>query len=173
LWEVSALQDRREHLFEGRPSGAALEEYALGKQIVLPLLSAGEQVLQDYASTALSIKAHPVQFLREKLDLLHVSPASRLAEKPDGSFVKVAGLVTVRQRPGTAKGVLFVTIEDESGFANLVVWGQLFEKYRKEILQSRLLLVSGKLQIEGQVIHVIVQHCVNLNPWLRQLGNPE
>ena len=77
--------------------------------------------------------------------------------------VKVCGLITVRQRPGTAKGVLFITIEDESGFANLVVWSKTFEQYRKVILQSRLLMVEGKLQIAGEVIHVVVSTCFNLN----------
>jgi len=168
LWEVAALRDIPVVLFEGQPSECTREG-----QIELPLMTAGEHVVQDYASTALSIKAHPVSFLREKLDLLHVMPTGSLPDMKDGMFVKVCGMVTVRQRPGTAKGVLFVTIEDETGFANLVVWGQMFEKYRREILQSRLLLVSGKLQIEGEVIHVILQHCTNLNAWLRGLSAPE
>ena len=75
----------------------------------------------------------------------------------------------VRQRPGTAAGICFMTIEDETGFANLVVFEKLFEKFRKEILQSRLIMVEGKLQIEGEVIHVIVNACYNLSPFLRQL----
>ena len=136
-------------------------------------MTPGEHVVQDYASTSLSIKAHPVSFLREKLDLLHVAPTGALSTMKDGMFVKVCGMITVRQRPGTAKGVLFVTIEDETGFANLVVWGKMFEKYRREILQARLLMVTGKLQIEGEVIHVVVQHCTNLNGWLRGLAAPE
>ncbi len=168
LWAVSALADRPVALFEGQPTECTQEG-----QIELPLMTPGEHVVQDYASTALSLKAHPVSFLREKLDLLHVTPTGSLATMKDGMFVKVCGMITVRQRPGTAKGVLFVTIEDETGFANLVVWGMMFEKYRREILQSRLLLVSGKLQIEGEVIHVIVQHCTNLNGWLRGLSAPE
>lgn len=168
LWEVSALQGRPVALFEGQAVDNALEG-----QIALPLMTPGEHVLQDYASTSLSVKAHPVSFLRGKLDLLHVTPTGSLAGMQDGTFVKVCGMVTVRQRPGTAKGVLFVTVEDETGFANLVIWGQLFEKYRREILQSRLLLVTGKLQIEGKVIHVVVQHCVNLTPWLRGLVSSE
>jgi error-prone DNA polymerase len=81
----------------------------------------------------------------------------------------VAGLVTVRQRPGTAKGILFITIEDETGFSNLVVWEKIFENYRKEILQARLLMVEGKLQIEGEVIHVIVKRCFNLTKLVRGL----
>jgi len=136
-------------------------------------MTAGEHVVQDYASTGLSVKAHPVSFLREKLDLLRVTPTGRLSTMKDGMFVKVCGMITVRQRPGTAKGVLFVTIEDETGFANLVVWGLMFEKYRREILQSRLLMVAGKLQIEGEVIHVSVSHCTHLNSWLRGLATAE
>ena len=168
LWEVAALQDRPIVLFEGQPSESTKEG-----QIELPLMTPGEHVVQDYASTSLSIKAHPVSFLREKLDLLHVAPTGALSTMKDGMFVKVCGMITVRQRPGTAKGVLFVTIEDETGFANLVVWGKMFEKYRREILQARLLMVTGKLQIEGEVIHVVVQHCTNLNGWLRGLAAPE
>ncbi|MFC3198059.1 error-prone DNA polymerase [Parapedobacter deserti] len=168
LWEISALAGRPVALFKGQPSECTTEG-----QIELPLMTQGEHVVHDYASTSLSIKAHPVSFVREKLDLLHVTPTGKLSALPDGIFVKVCGMVTVRQRPGTAKGVLFVTIEDETGFANLVVWGATFERYRREILQSRLLLVSGKLQVEGKVIHVIVQHCTNLNSWLRGLAKPE
>jgi len=76
-------------------------------------------------------------------------------------------LITVRQRPGTAKGVLFVTVEDETGYANLVIWGKTFEVFRKVILQSKMLMVVGKLQIEGEVIHVIAESCHNMNRMLR------
>lgn len=167
LWEVSALQARPIALFNGKPIEDELE-----KQVKLPFMTAGEHVVQDYASTSLSLKAHPVSFLREKLELLHVVPAKRLAALKDGMPVKVCGLVTVRQRPGTSKGVVFITIEDESGFANLVVWADLFKKYRKEILGARLLMVSGRLQKEGEVIHVVVSRCFDLSSMLRQLGEP-
>jgi error-prone DNA polymerase len=83
--------------------------------------------------------------------------------------VCIAGLITVRQRPGTAKGVLFMTLEDETGSANLVVWQKLFDKYRKEIVQSRLLMVAGKLQIANGVTHLVVQRCFNLTVLLRSL----
>ncbi|MGD9558385.1 MAG: OB-fold nucleic acid binding domain-containing protein [Mangrovibacterium sp.] len=126
-------------------------------------MSPAEHVFRDYASTSLSLKAHPVSFVRQKLDRLKVTPAANLSGLKNGMFVKVCGLITVRQHPSTAKGVLFITIEDETGFANLVVWTKIFEKYRKEILQSRLLLVTGKLQVEGEVIHVVVRSCQNLN----------
>ena len=94
-------------------------------------MTLGEHVMQDYASTSLSLKAHPVSFLRRKLNELQVTPTAGLSSMKNGQFVKVCGLITVRQRPGTAKGVLFITIEDETGFANLVVWSKTFEKYRK------------------------------------------
>lgn len=167
LWDVAALQDRPVALFEGQT--ACTSE----GQIELPLMTPGEHVVQDYATTTLSLKAHPVSFVREKLDMLHVTPTGKLSEMKDGMYVKVCGMVTVRQRPGTAKGVLFVTIEDETGFANVVVWGKLFAQYRREILQSRLLMVEGKLQIEGEVIHVIGSRCFNLNGWLHGLSAPE
>jgi error-prone DNA polymerase len=87
----------------------------------------------------------------------------------DGTVVKVAGLILVRQRPGTASGICFITLEDETGTANLVVFRQLFDKYRKEIIQSRLLMVEGKLQREGEVIHVIVSRCFDISKLLQQL----
>jgi error-prone DNA polymerase len=132
-----------------------------------------EHVIQDYVSTSLSLKAHPVSFVRWKLDQLQVAPASKLNTLKNGQFLKVCGLITVRQRPSTAKGVLFITIEDETGFVNLVVWQKTFEKYRKEILQSRLLMVAGKLQIAGEVIHVVVNSCFNMNEMMKlDIGRP-
>ncbi|HEY9008101.1 MAG TPA: OB-fold nucleic acid binding domain-containing protein, partial [Ohtaekwangia sp.] len=107
--------------------------------------------------------------VRDQLDSLHVRTTSSLEDAKDGDFVKVAGLVLVRQRPGTASGICFVTIEDETGTANLVVFQKLFDKYRKEIIQSRLLMVEGQLQREGEVIHVIVRRCYNFTRLLRQL----
>ncbi|TCC90109.1 DNA polymerase III subunit alpha [Pedobacter frigiditerrae] len=164
LWEVSAMQDRPIALFEGQASASDLES-----QIQLPLMSKGEHVVQDYATTALSLKAHPVSFVREKLNLLHVKSSADLPDIADGRLIKIAGLVLVRQRPGTAGGVCFITIEDETGFSNLVVFQHLFEKYRKEILQSRLLMVEGKLQREGEVVHIIVQKCFDYTKLLKGL----
>ncbi|MGQ7868464.1 error-prone DNA polymerase [Sunxiuqinia sp. sy24] len=158
LWEVSALHDHPIGVFAGTSSQSGGEG-----AVELPTMTAGEHVIQDYASTSLSLKAHPVSFIRQKLNQLRVTPTADLSKMENGMLVNVCGLITVRQRPGTAKGVLFITIEDETGFANLVVWAKTFEEYRKVILQSRLLLVSGKLQIEGEVIHVVVNRCVNLN----------
>ena len=167
LWEVSALADRPIAMFEGQPAESAYEPKA-----ALPDMTASQHVVQDYASTSLSLKAHPVSFVREKLDLLRILRSGDLAGCRDGDHVKVAGLVLVRQQPGTASGVVFITIEDETSTANLVVFHDIFMAYRKVILQSRLLMVEGKLQIEGEVIHVIVKHCHNLSPLLRDLVTP-
>lgn len=164
LWEISALNDRPIALFAGQPSESTTEA-----QISLPLMSAGEHVVQDYATTALSLKAHPVSFVREKLQLLRILSAKEISTTKDGTLVKAAGLVLVRQRPGTAGGVCFITIEDETGFSNLVVFQNLFEKYRKEILGAKLLMVEGKLQREGEVVHIIVKKCFDLSKLLRGL----
>jgi error-prone DNA polymerase len=151
-------------MFAGQASPEEKDE-----NVLLPQMTPSEHVVHDYAATSLSLKAHPVSFVREKLQQLHILSANQLATAKNGDLVKVAGLVLVRQRPGTAGGVCFMTIEDESGFSNLVIFQNLFEKYRKEILQSRLIMVEGKLQIEGEVIHVIVQRCHDFSKLLRQL----
>ncbi len=165
LWEITSLRDSPVGLFRGQPSESTRE-----KNISLPEMSLSEHVVHDYAATSLSLKAHPVSFIREKIKMFNVISAKELNACDDGNIVKVAGLVLVRQRPGTAGGICFITIEDETGTANLVVFRNLFENtYRKEILQSKLLMVEGKLQKEGEVIHVIVRHCEDWSKLLRGL----
>ena len=164
LWEISTGNDQPAGLFAGKIPNPSSEE-----NILLPRMRTSEHVVHDYAATSLSLKAHPVSFVREKLEQLHILTTDNLKTRRDGDKVKVAGLVLVRQRPGTAGGICFITIEDETGHANLVVFESLFDKFRKEILQSRLLMVEGKLQVEGEVIHVIVQRCFDLTKLLRHL----
>ncbi|MBS1599502.1 MAG: error-prone DNA polymerase [Bacteroidetes bacterium] len=164
LWQISTCNDRPIALFKGQSSEDEHEQ-----KVSLPTMTTSEHVVHDYAATSLSLKAHPVSFIRDKLKRLQVFSAEEITRVNDGSFVNVAGLVLVRQRPGTAGGICFITIEDETGVVNLVVFQKLFETYRKEILQSRLLMVSGKLQREGEVIHVIVQQCFDLSKLLRAL----
>lgn len=168
LWEVSALADRPMGMFTGLPPESSMEA-----DVGLPAMSLAEHVVQDYGSTALSLKAHPVSFVREKLEALKVTALNDLNKAKAGTLVKVAGLVLVRQRPGTAKGICFITIEDEAGFANLVVFKGLFEKYRKEILRARLLMVEGRLQCEGEVTHVVVKKCHDLSVLLGQMAITE
>jgi error-prone DNA polymerase len=168
LWEVSALADRPIGLFDGQVSETVLED-----TVSLPLMTRGEHVVQDYVSTGLSLKDHPVGLLRGALTRLRNLKVSDLMSCKDGDFVRLAGLITVRQRPGTAKGVLFMTLEDETGSANLVVWQQLFDRYRKEIVQSKLLMVVGKLQIANGVTHLVVRQCFNMTALLGSLTATE
>jgi error-prone DNA polymerase len=164
LWEISALADRPFGLFADH-----LSETLLELQVALPRMTEGEHVVQDYISTGLSLKNHPVHLVRQKLAQLGNVRVGDLSHYKDGDFVKLAGLITVRQRPGTAKGMLFMTLEDETGSANLVVWPKLFDRYRKEIIQSRLLMVFGKLQVANGVTHLVVLKCFNLTALLRSL----
>ena len=167
LWEVTT-KDSPVALFSGQPVEDITE-----KNITLPSMRMSEHVVHDYAATSLSLKAHPVSFVREKLQQLHILTSRALTDAHDGDTVKVAGLVLVRQRPGTAKGVCFITIEDETGCANLVVFATLFSKFKKEILQSRLLMVEGKLQVQGEVIHVIVSKVYDFTKLFRHLTASE
>lgn len=167
LWEVSALGDRPMGMFEGQASSSTMDH------VQLPEMTSSEHVIQDYSAMALSLKAHPVSFARGQLIKLCVLATKELNLWPDGTLVRVSGLVLVRQRPGTASGICFITIEDETGSANLVVFQKLFDKYRKEILQSKLLMVEGKLQREGEVTHVVVSRCYNLTGLLVQVTGSE
>lgn len=160
LWQVST-QEKPTAVF-----GSGLMEKPA---VALPGMELSEHVVHDYAATTLSLKAHPVSFVRPQLEQLRSVATAQLADLPDGALVKVAGLILVRQRPGTAKGVCFVTLEDETGVANLVIFKKQFDQYRKEIIQSRLLMVEGKVQKEGEVIHVVVQRCFDLSALLRTL----
>jgi len=168
LWEVSTT-DKPEALFNGQASPDANSE----AHIELPTMQESEHVVQDYASTSLSLKAHPVSFVRDKLHQLHIRTCADLANMNNGEPVRVAGLVLVKQRPGTAKGVCFMTLEDETGQANAVVFENLFNLYRREIMQARLIMIEGKLQKEGDVIHVIAEICYDFSKLLRRLAVPK
>lgn len=168
LWEIAALSDHLTGLFAGQQI-----EHTIEKNIQLPEMNLAEHVIEDYKTLSLSLKAHPVNFARHKLSLLKVIPTSDLINCKDGMLVRVAGLVLVRQRPGTASGICFITIEDEAGTSNLVVFQKLFHQYRKEIVHSRLLMVEGKVQKEGEVIHVVVKKCYDLSGLLLPLDQTE
>ncbi len=122
----------------------------------LPRMPLGEHVIHDYRSLGLSLKAHPLAFLRERLDRIGVTPNARLTSVPDGSRVSVAGLVLVRQRPGKGNAI-FLTLEDEKGIANIIVWARMFERFRPIIMGSKFVRVSGKLQSESDVIHIVAE----------------
>ena len=124
---------------------------------LLPKPTEGQNIVADYRSTGLTLERHPMCLLRRHLDRYSYAQAKTLPVLGDGHAVNVAGLVITKQRPGTASGVIFVTLEDETGQINLVLWKQIAEQYRAELLNARLLGVAGELQIEGQVIHVVAR----------------
>jgi error-prone DNA polymerase len=138
----------------------------------IPLLRApreGQDIVADYGSTGLTLRRHPLSLLREKLRRRGVLPTRELWEQPDGTQVITAGLVITRQRPGSASGVIFVTMEDETGCVNLIVWNSVAVAQRAALLESCLLEVRGKLQREGDVQHVIAQRLTNLSAMLGDL----
>jgi error-prone DNA polymerase len=132
----------------------------------LPPMPPGESVIHDYRTLSLSLKAHPVSFLRDQLTRQRIVHADALRTLPPGRQVIVAGLVLVRQRPGTASGVIFASLEDETGVANIIVWPKVFEANRRVVLGARMMAVKGELQREGLVVHVIAREVFDLTPQL-------
>jgi len=136
----------------------------------LPSMCLGEHIVEDYRTIGLSLKAHPVSLLRDELSARRVIKSEQLSQVRNGERVRVAGLVLVRQRPGTASGVIFMTLEDETGIANIVVWPKLFEQYRREVLGGRLVAIEGPVQSESGVIHVIAERVRDYTPLLAKLS---
>jgi error-prone DNA polymerase len=137
----------------------------------LPPMPLGEEVIQDYNSLSFSLRAHPASLLRPTLHAQGITPAERLAALPDGARVKVAGLVLVRQRPGTAKGVIFMTLEDETHIANIIVWPKIFEQFRAEVLGSQFATAEGRLQNQSGVIHVVADRVRDSTSLLAMLSD--
>jgi error-prone DNA polymerase len=136
----------------------------------LPAMPLGEHVVEDYRHLSLSLKAHPVSFVRHILTQRKIRRAEELATQPSGSRVSVAGLVLVRQRPGSAKGVIFLTLEDETGTANAIVWPKVFEALRPIVIGARFLAITGRLQNESGVIHIVVERAEDLTHLLALLS---
>ena len=137
--------------------------------VALPTLGAFGEVVADYRTTGLSLKAHPLKFLRPQLDQRRITPAWRLASTKDGRFLRVAGLVMVRQRPSTAKGITFVTLEDETGIINLIVRPDVWERHHQAARAATVLLAHGILQSQDSVIHVLVNRLEDLSQELAQV----
>nr|WP_306306758.1 OB-fold nucleic acid binding domain-containing protein [Nitratireductor aquibiodomus] len=171
LWEVRGLSGHQgvraaaEELPLFASSGSATETPLQAEEsVALPDLLAGEQVVEDYGTLGLSLKAHPVSFVRRLLDRRRVLKTRTLAETPADRFVRVSGLVLVRQRPGTASGVIFMTLEDETGIANVIVWPRVFQRFRRIVFGARMVTVEGILQKESDVIHVVARRLIDTTP---------
>jgi error-prone DNA polymerase len=136
----------------------------------LPALRIGEHVVEDYRTLRLSLKAHPAALVRDELTARGVTEADRLAAMKDGAPVRTAGLVLVRQRPDTASGVIFMTLQDETNIANIIVWPAVFERFRAETLGARLCAVDGKIQNEHGIVHVIAERLHDFSPLLARLS---
>lgn len=157
LWQVAALDDRPIGLFKGHPSESTFEQPA-----TLPTISDSENVVHDYAATTFSLNGHPLQYIRPHLKALGCTSSEELKSKQNGDFVRFAGLPFVRQRPGTAKGVCFITLEDEVGNTNLIAWKNVYNEFRKPVNNAKLLCVEGHLQIQHNVTHIIIERCFDL-----------
>ncbi len=178
LWQIHALGEGQLPLFDTEeatppardwPSHIPVEDLTAP----LPIMSLGQHVVEDYTSVGLSLRAHPLKLLRHRLQPLKVVQSKDLATARNNGRIRVAGLVLVRQRPGTASGVIFMTLEDETGVANIVVWPKVFEDNRRTVLTSRLIAIDGKLQREGLVIHVIAERVLDLSHMLSELGQED
>lgn len=166
LWQVKAIRGQTPlPLFNDPIDGENIRE----PQVNLPAMHLGEEVVEDYVSMRLTLRAHPMELLRPAIPGL--TPHDRLPIAALGR-VSVCGLVITRQRPGTASGVIFLTLEDETGVSNIVVWPKIYERFRRIVMGGRLLRVSGYLQREGVVVHVIAQQIEDLSPRLSDLGHP-
>jgi error-prone DNA polymerase len=159
-WQVSGIE---------RLPGLLAGHAAAEPELPLPTPSEAQDILADYAAIGLSLRRHPLALLRSRLDKLGVCPAAGLALLPTGRKARVAGIVTHRQRPGTASGVVFGTLEDETGSANLIFWPRVLEAYRLPILGATLMLVHGRVQNEDEVCNLIAEEVFDYSAWLGQL----
>jgi error-prone DNA polymerase len=165
LWTIRGLSDTRLPLFDTVPAEPDPEP-----AVALAAMTAGRQVVEDYRSVGLTLRRHPVSFLRHDLAERRIVRCADLAGIRDGTRLEVAGIILVRQRPGSARGVLFVTIEDETGHANLILWSSVFEAQRPLILSASMIACRGKLQRAGEVMHVVAEHLTDLSDLLRDVG---
>lgn len=176
LWQVKAIQSPKPlPLFNDPLDGEAIAE----PDVILPSMQLGEEVVEDYVSTRLTLRAHPMELLRPGLlaaaEGRRAAPLVTHAALTDIALGRysVCGLVITRQRPGTASGVIFLTLEDETGVSNVVVWPKIYETNRRSVMGARLLRITGYLQREGIVVHLIAQEVEDLSHKLSELGHPQ
>jgi error-prone DNA polymerase len=166
LWEVRGLpKEIPLPLFDHADAPEAGAE----QEVTLPAMPLSEHVVNDYRTLRLSLKAHPMSFLRARVAASRIASCADLKSMRDGAFVSVAGVVLVRQRPGSAQGVVFMTIEDETGVANSVIWPKVLERERKAVMGARLVVVHGRIQRHEDIIHVVAAKLDDRSDWLRLL----
>jgi error-prone DNA polymerase len=158
LWDTLALPEER------RPLTATCDQDLPAP--TLPLMTAGQEIHADYGTTGLSLKGHPVQFIRQRLSHRKVIPAADVWNLPPGRWVRVAGIVIIRQRPGTAKGIVFETLEDETGIVNLIIRPDVYERYRSVARTAALIQADGQIERHSQVQHIMVARLHDLSEWI-------
>ena len=171
LWAVRGLADTQMPLFAAADANRRPLPELSEPPVVLRPMRDGREVVEDYRSTGLTLRSHPVSFLRPQLAARGMVSCADLASMRDGRRVVVPGIVLVRQRPGSAKGVMFITVEDETGVANLVLWADRFEKQRRLVLSAGMIACHGRVQREGEVVHVVTDSLEDLSDLLRSVGD--
>ena len=171
LWKVKGLGEAPLPLFAAADEREArFSPEGLEPATSLRPMTDGREVVEDYRSLALSLRAHPLSFLREQLAAMNIVRCADLTTIRDGRNIEVAGVILVRQRPGSANGVLFITIEDETGIANGILWPDKFETYRRQVMSASMITMRGRLQKEGEVIHIICDRIIEHDDMLRSIG---
>ena len=170
LWAIRGLGEPPPPLLQAVMAGLDPAVTNPEPTVTLPPMTAGREVVEDYQSTGLTLRQHPVAFLRTELRARGMVTCASLCAAREGRRVVVPGIVLVRQKPGSAKGVMFITIEDETGIANLVLWPALFEKQRRLVLSAGMVACQGRVQRDGAVVHVVVEHLLDLSRELRSVG---
>ncbi|WP_374643655.1 error-prone DNA polymerase [Tabrizicola sp.] len=174
LWAIKGLRDAELPLF----AAAARREDGMGAEAVEPAvalrpMAAGREVVEDYGHTGLTLRRHPVSFLRPDLARRRIVTCAEAMGARDRRWLEAAGIILVRQRPGSAKGVMFITLEDETGIANVVVWQKVFERFRRVVLSSGMIAVQGRIQREGEVVHLVAHRISDLARDLASVGERE
>jgi error-prone DNA polymerase len=171
LWDIKALRDEPLELWAAAAERASRVIAEMQEpEVALKSMTEGREVVEDYSHTGLSLRAHPMSFLRRDLAKKSIVTCSDAMAQRDGKWLWTAGLVLVRQRPGSAKGVMFLTLEDETGIVNAVVWPSLFERQRRVLMTASMMGINGKIQREGEVVHLVAQRLFDFSSDLASLG---
>jgi len=171
LWDIKALRDEPLELWAAAAEReAALVPEMLEPDVALKSMTQGREVVEDYSHTGLTLRQHPMSFLRQELQKKRIVTCAEAMGERDGRWLWTAGLVLVRQRPGSAKGVMFLTLEDETGIVNAVVWPSLFERQRRILMTASMMGIHGKIQREGEVVHLVAQRLFDFSSDLGSIG---
>ena len=170
LWQVRGLADTVLPLFAVADAGRRPRPELVEAPVLLRLMREGGEVVEDYRSVGLSLRSHPVAFLRQMLRERGMATCADLALLRDGRRVVVPGIVLVRQKPGSAKGVMFITVEDETGVANLMLWPDRYARQRRLVLTAGMVACHGRVQREGEVVHVVADRLEDLSDLLRSVA---